>query len=203
MGATVLPTLADIDPATFLPSSRSIAFTRTAWQRAGGYPEWLDYCEDLILDFRLPTPWLALLPGRRRPWRVSTARAPWTAFYKQYYRYARGDGEAYMWRRRHAVGCAAYLSRCQPCSLTPGRRQHTRWAGWAYCLALRPTTAAPGSASHGVGTAHLGATSADPGPGAADSSRGGCRQNDRLPRGRLVALATYAEWSHRYATGRF
>jgi hypothetical protein len=53
MGATVLPQLKDIDPAKFLPSSRSVAFTKTAWQAVGGYPEWLDYCEDLIFDFAL------------------------------------------------------------------------------------------------------------------------------------------------------
>ena len=108
MGATVLPTLADIDPATFLPSSRSIAFTRTAWQRAGGYPEWLDYCEDLILDFRLravagPFAWAPQAVAHFRP------RSSWTAFYKQYYRYARGDGKADLWRRRHAVRYATYL----------------------------------------------------------------------------------------------
>jgi len=36
-------------------------------------------------------------------------RSSWTAFYKQYYRYARGDGKADLWRRRHAVRYATYL----------------------------------------------------------------------------------------------
>lgn len=36
------------NPKTYLPSSRSIAFKKTAWQKVGGYPENLDYCEDLI-----------------------------------------------------------------------------------------------------------------------------------------------------------
>ena len=53
MGATVLPAVDEIRPESFLPSSRSVAFTKAAWQAAGGYPEWLDYCEDLIFDFRL------------------------------------------------------------------------------------------------------------------------------------------------------
>ncbi len=51
MSATVLPLADDIDPDTFLPSSRSVAFTKQAWASAGGYPEWLDYCEDLLFDF--------------------------------------------------------------------------------------------------------------------------------------------------------
>ena len=53
MSATVLPAVGEVNPATFLPSSRSVAFTRSAWQAVGGYPEWLDYCEDLVFDLRL------------------------------------------------------------------------------------------------------------------------------------------------------
>jgi glycosyltransferase involved in cell wall biosynthesis len=44
MGATVLPSLEEIDGEQFLPSSRSIAFRKEAWRAVGGYPEWLDYC---------------------------------------------------------------------------------------------------------------------------------------------------------------
>jgi len=108
MGATILPALADIDPATFLPSSRSVAFTRAAWQRAGGYPEWLDYCEDLVFDFRLrdvagPFAWAPGAIAHFRP------RSSLSAFFTQYYRYARGDGKADLWRRRHAIRYATYL----------------------------------------------------------------------------------------------
>ncbi|NIV31387.1 MAG: glycosyltransferase, partial [Anaerolineae bacterium] len=53
MGATVLPQLRDVNPETFLPSSRSVAFRKAAWEACGGYPEWLDYCEDLIFDLCL------------------------------------------------------------------------------------------------------------------------------------------------------
>ena len=47
---TTLPDQTDIDPARFLPSSRSVAFRREVFDRTGGYPEWLDYCEDLLFD---------------------------------------------------------------------------------------------------------------------------------------------------------
>jgi glycosyltransferase involved in cell wall biosynthesis len=102
MGATVLPALEEIDPSTFLPSSRSVAFTRQAWAAAGGYPEWLDYCEDLVFDFRLrevsgPFAWA---PGARAHFRP---RSSLRSFFKQYYRYARGDGKADLWRRRYAA----------------------------------------------------------------------------------------------------
>jgi glycosyltransferase involved in cell wall biosynthesis len=108
MGATVLPALPDVVPERFLPSSRSVAFRKTAWQAIGGYPEWLDYCEDLILDFRLrdrygPFAFAPRAVVRFRP------RSNMRAFSLQYYRYARGDGKADLWRKRHAVRYLTYL----------------------------------------------------------------------------------------------
>lgn len=108
MGATVLPALADVNPATFLPSSRSVAFRKTAWAAAGGYPEWLDYCEDLIFDFNLrdrcgPFAWAPEAVAHFRP------RSTLKAYFRQYYRYARGDGKADLWRKRHAVRYLTYL----------------------------------------------------------------------------------------------
>jgi glycosyltransferase involved in cell wall biosynthesis len=108
LGATVLPELREINPAHFLPSSRSVAFRKSAWRAVGGYPGWLDYCEDLIFDFRLRQrcgPFVfapeALVYFRPR----SSLRA----FLRQYYRYARGDGKADLWRRRHAIRYLTYL----------------------------------------------------------------------------------------------
>lgn len=108
LGATVLPELEDIDPARFLPSSRSVAFLREAWQTVGGYPEWLDYCEDLVFDMKLRKAgyafaWAPTALAHFRP------RPSLAAFLRQYYRYARGDGKADLWRRRHAIRYAAYL----------------------------------------------------------------------------------------------
>ncbi len=108
MGATVLPVTQDIDPTSFLPSSRSVAFLKEAWQAVGGYPEWLDYCEDLILDLYLrdrygPFPFVPEAAVRFRP------RGSWRAFFVQYYLYSRGDGKADLWRRRHALRYGTYL----------------------------------------------------------------------------------------------
>jgi len=69
LGAVTLPTVGEIDPARFYPSSRSIAFRREAWEAIGGYPEWLDYCEDLLFDFAL------LDAGRRTERPISGATA--------------------------------------------------------------------------------------------------------------------------------
>ena len=108
IGATVLPALEEIDPVRFLPSSRSFAIRKAAWERVGGYPEWLDYCEDLIFDFNLRDAygefgWAPAAIAHFRP------RESLPAFFKQYYRYARGDGKADLWRKRHAIRYGTYL----------------------------------------------------------------------------------------------
>ena len=107
IGATVLPVLADVKPEKFLPSSRSVAFRKEAWERVGGYPEWLDYCEDLIFDFKLRERGpFAFAPQALAYFRPRTSLA---AFFQQYYRYARGDGKADLWRVRHAIRYSTYL----------------------------------------------------------------------------------------------
>jgi len=107
MSATVLPVLADVKPEKFLPSSRSVAFRKEAWEQVGGYPEWLDYCEDLVFDFKLRElgPF-AFAPQALAYFRPRTNLA---AFFRQYYRYARGDGKADLWRVRHAIRYSTYL----------------------------------------------------------------------------------------------
>ena len=107
MGATVLPLLEDIDPETFLPSSRSVALRREAFAAVKGYPTWLDYCEDLIFDLRLKENHrFAFAPDACVAFRP---RGSWKAFALQYYRYARGDGKADLWRKRHAIRYITYL----------------------------------------------------------------------------------------------
>lgn len=108
LGATVLPSRRDVAPQMFLPSSRSIAFCKSAWEAVGGYPEWLDYGEDLVFDMALreaygPFPLVDTAVAYFRP------RRSMRAFFRQYYLYARGDGKANLWPRRHAVRYLTYL----------------------------------------------------------------------------------------------
>jgi hypothetical protein len=139
MGATVLPALYEIEPARFLPSSRSIAFRKAAWRAVAGYPEWLDYCEDLVFDLRLAQTGhrFAFVPAalvRFRP------RASLAAFWTQYYRYARGDGKAGLWRGRHLIRYATYSGALA--LLVLGRR-----GGWRG-LALAGALLAPGALAY-------------------------------------------------------
>jgi glycosyltransferase involved in cell wall biosynthesis len=109
MAAVNLPPAEDVDPATFMPSSRSVAFRREAFEAAGGYPEWLDIGEDMYVSRRWRELGLDLrfAPGAVVRWRLrATLRDTWT----QYFRYARGDAIAGMYPERHAIRFAAYAA---------------------------------------------------------------------------------------------
>lgn len=130
MGATVLPTLDDVDPATFLPSSRSVAFMKGAWEVVGGYPEWLDYGEDLVFDNMLRKHYGSFAFASEavayfRP------RGSLRSFFRQYYYYARGDGKANLWPFRHLVRYVTYLV-ALPLILRLIWRE--KWQGWLIML---------------------------------------------------------------------
>lgn len=109
IGSVITPTVDEIDGDRFLPSSRSVAFRRDALSAVGGYPEWLDYCEDLVLDLSLKRAGYAFefVPEAIATW---DSRPSFGAFARQYYRYARGDAKAGLWPKRHLIRFAAYLA---------------------------------------------------------------------------------------------
>ncbi len=125
LGAVTTPLLNEIQPDQFLPSSRSIAFTKHAWASVGGYPEWLDYCEDLVFDLDLKANGavFAFAPSAVVAW---DARPGLTAFFRQYYRYARGDGKASLWPKRHLVRYASYFGGAV---LLVAAQRHPIWYG--------------------------------------------------------------------------
>jgi glycosyltransferase involved in cell wall biosynthesis len=107
VAAINLPDASEIDPSTFMPSSRSVAFRRSAIEAAGGYPEWLDIGEDMYVNHRLRELGLdlrfapdAVVHWRLRPDLVST--------WWQYFRYARGDAIGGMHPERNALRFAVY-----------------------------------------------------------------------------------------------
>lgn len=107
-GCLNLPDAAEIDPKRFMPSSRSIAFTKTVWEQAGGYPEWLDIGEDMYFNFQVleNEGSRVFVPHAIVKWRL---RPTLTGFLVQYYKYARGDAIARMHRKRHLIRFGAYL----------------------------------------------------------------------------------------------
>jgi glycosyltransferase involved in cell wall biosynthesis len=110
MAAVNLPLGPDeVDPATFNPSARSVAFRRESIDAVGGYPEWLAIGEDMWVDQR----WRELgmdmrfAPDAVVRWRL---RGDLASTWRQYFRYARGDAQAGMHPERHALRFGTYAA---------------------------------------------------------------------------------------------
>lgn len=82
-----------LDVNNFLPSSRSIAFRKTAWGKVKGYPENLNTCEDLVFARNMKRAGLKFVTQKNAlvywPQRKNIFQAA-----KQFYNYALGDGQA-------------------------------------------------------------------------------------------------------------
>jgi glycosyltransferase involved in cell wall biosynthesis len=102
-----MPDADEVDPERFMPSSRSVAFRRQIFEQVGGYPEWLPVGEDMWLNHQM------VAAGARRRF-APDAIVRWRlqpdlrSFARQYFGYARGDGAAGMYPRRHALRFATY-----------------------------------------------------------------------------------------------
>lgn len=103
--AALVPRSDEVDPETFLPSSRSIAFRRSAWERAGRYPEWTPFNEDTVFDVALKRAGAKFLfePRAVVRWRPQGRPA---RIFRQFFRYARGDGLSALWFGHYAKAYA-------------------------------------------------------------------------------------------------
>lgn len=108
LGATTLPLAPEVDAESFLPSSRSFAFRKASALRVGLYPEWLDFCEDLVFDLRLRRA-AGSFTFEPRALAHFRPRATLRKYFRQYFFYARGDGKADLWFKRHLVRYLTYL----------------------------------------------------------------------------------------------
>jgi glycosyltransferase involved in cell wall biosynthesis len=105
--AISIPEPEEIDEATFMPSARSVAFRREAFEAAGGYPEWLELGEDMYLNHRWRQHGVRMELAAdavvyRRP------RPSLGEYWRQFAGYARADAEAGMHAHRHAIRFAVY-----------------------------------------------------------------------------------------------
>jgi hypothetical protein len=85
-----------------------VAFLKSAWEAVDGYPEWLDYGEDIVFDKALRQRYGPFVFSDRsiayfRP------RGNLRSYFRQYYNYASGDGKANLWLLRHMIRYATYL----------------------------------------------------------------------------------------------
>jgi glycosyltransferase involved in cell wall biosynthesis len=85
---------------SFIPSSRSIAYYKSAWKEAGGYPEWLTLAaDDLVFGMVLRS------KGYRfyivdKPYVYWGRYEPAKSYGKEAFRYGLGDGEANVNKRQ-------------------------------------------------------------------------------------------------------
>jgi glycosyltransferase involved in cell wall biosynthesis len=130
MACVNLPSPEELDEATFMPSGRSIAYTREAYERVGGYPEWLDIGEDMYVNHRFRELGLDLRLARDAivnwPLRDSLADT-----WRQYFRYARGDAIAGMHPDRHALRFGVYAGALYAWSTRGALRKLATLAGAA------------------------------------------------------------------------
>jgi len=93
MGCMTLYSIEQIEPGSFVPASRSIAFTRAAWERVGGYEEQLDAAEDTYLVLAMRRAGLRFVFEPRAVVRCWTPANVREAF-RTYRQYANSDGRA-------------------------------------------------------------------------------------------------------------
>lgn len=99
--ATFQPGRDESETAQYYPSSRSVAFSKAAWERAGGYPEWLYAAEDTLFNIRLRQVGCRFVFCKEAIvlWRP---RETWRALAKQRINFSRGNA-------RVGIGTAGYL----------------------------------------------------------------------------------------------
>lgn len=109
LASATIPILEEIEPEKFLPSARSVAFRKSAWEEVKGYPEWLPVCEDLIFDIKLKNKGLKFIfePNAIVYWKP---RENVKSFFFQYLSYAKGDGHAKLFFIRHLIRYIAYFT---------------------------------------------------------------------------------------------
>ncbi len=131
IGLVMVYVLDEVDPETFLPSGRSMAFRKEAWARAGGFPEMVDFAEDTLFGEMM-------LAAGYRPHFAEEATVAWTPptsyarLARTLYAWGRGDGEAglrssiYRWILAVYAGAAAAVAltaglvpRAVPLALVP------------------------------------------------------------------------------------
>jgi glycosyltransferase involved in cell wall biosynthesis len=109
IAVATVPDPSEVDPAAFLPSGRSVAFRRAAWEHVGGYPEYTEYAEDTAFDLQLRQAGYRFLfiPNARVSWRTQTS---FFAVFRQFFRYARSDGELRHWFGHYRKACCGVFS---------------------------------------------------------------------------------------------
>ena len=107
VGLTIVFVIEEVDPDLFLPSARSMAVTKTAWEQAGGFPEDAEFAEDTLFNEMMLTEGF-------RPVFAPRATVAWhppsgfTGLARTAYQWGRGDGAAGLRGPHYRATLAAY-----------------------------------------------------------------------------------------------
>jgi glycosyltransferase involved in cell wall biosynthesis len=138
-GVVSAPSLGEVDLTRFLPSTRSVAFRRAAFERVGGFDESLSHNEDtpFALALKREGRKFAFAPEAIVRWHP---RGNLRAFMHQHRRFGTGDGESRVqgWfyssiGAKYAVGIALFVA---------GYWFHAVWLLLAFALGAFVTTQA-------------------------------------------------------------
>jgi glycosyltransferase involved in cell wall biosynthesis len=99
VGEITCPKVEYLNESTFMPSSRSVAFRKVAWEEVGGYPEKLSYAEDTVFNLMLKKAGFKFKLAKDAVvyWRM---RSNLRELFMQYYNYAKWDAIAGVDERR-------------------------------------------------------------------------------------------------------
>ncbi len=107
VGLTITYVIEEVNPDFFMPSGRSMAFTKTAWEAAGGFPEDVEFGEDTLFDeMMLNAGYLPVFAGD-----ATVAWHPPSGFKglaRTTFRWGRGDGAAHLRGSYYKRTLAAY-----------------------------------------------------------------------------------------------
>jgi glycosyltransferase involved in cell wall biosynthesis len=102
LAVCVLPVKSEITGSKYMPSSRNVSFAKAAWEKAGGYPQNMDFGEDMRFNFNLKALGYRIRfnPEALVYWNLRNSPA---AIFRQFFRYAKGDAVGRMYSHRHLI----------------------------------------------------------------------------------------------------
>jgi len=108
LAVCVMPLKEEINSYRYMPSSRNISFIRKVWVNAGGYPEDMDYGEDMKFNFNIKKEGYKIRfnPGAVVYWKM---RENPVQVFRQFFRYAKGDARGRMYPNRHIIRFTGFL----------------------------------------------------------------------------------------------
>ncbi len=108
LAVCIMPAKGEIKTEWYMPSSRNISFKREIWIDIGGYPENMDYGEDMKFNFNIKSAGYRIRfnPDSVVYWKMR--RSP-VQISRQFFRYAKGDARGRMYLNRHLIRFAAFF----------------------------------------------------------------------------------------------